>query len=245
MSNFTNHLGQPVGFPLPDWRPCRPPPRTPMRGRYCIVEPLDPEHHAADLHEANLLDREGRNWTYLGAGPFTELADYRAWMEGYCRDEDPLFHAVLDDVTGRAIGVAAFMRLQPEVGVIEVGNINFSPRLQRTRAATEAMYLMMCRAFDELGYRRYEWKCDSFNEPSERAARRFGFTREGVFRQAVVYKGRNRDTTWLAMIDREWLHLKRAYERWLDPANFNADGNQRERLGDLTSAALAEAARAG
>jgi RimJ/RimL family protein N-acetyltransferase len=227
----------PVGQPLPNWTPRKAPPRTPMEGRFCRLEPLDPGRHARELFEANSLDKEGRNWTYLFVGPFADFESYRAWLEQVAKSEDPLFHTVIDKETGKAVGVATFMRIDRANGVIEVGNINYSPLLQRKPAATEAMFLMMRRAFDELGYRRYEWKCDSLNTPSRAAALRLGFQYEGLFRQAVVYKGRNRDTTWFSMIDREWPALRSAYEAWLAPENFDADGRQKRKLSDLIATA--------
>ncbi len=233
MTQHLNELGQPIGFPLPGWQPRSLPPRTAMEGRFCRVEPLDPARHAADLHAANRQDKEGRNWTYLPYGPFESLHDYRRWAESACLKDDPLFHAIVERDSGRAVGVASYMRIEPAVGVIEVGGINYSPPLQRKPAATEAMYLMMRRAFDELGYRRYEWKCDSLNAASRAAAQRLGFTYEGLFRQATVYKGRNRDTAWFSIIDSEWPALKRAFERWLDPANFDGAGRQRQSLASL------------
>jgi len=226
----TNHLGQPIGFPLPNWTPRPRPPRTPLEGRYCRVEPLDPARHAAELFRANATDREGRNWTYLAYGPFADLAGYSAWMRKTCLGEDPFFHAIIDGKSGEAVGVASYLRIDPPAGVIEVGHINYSPLLQRKPAATEAMFLMMRRVFDELGYRRYEWKCDALNAPSRRAAERYGFRFEGIFRQATVYKGRNRDTAWYAIIDQDWPALKAAYERWLAPENFDTEGRQRARL---------------
>lgn len=201
-----------------------------MHGRYCRVEPVDLDRHAADLHAANLEAGDHSRWTYLSAPGFDDLDAYRDWLRGMTAADDPLLHAIVDLPTGRAVGVAAYLRIDPANGVIEVGHINYSPRLQRTRAATEAMYLMMRRAFDELGYRRCEWKCDSLNAPSRAAARRLGFTFEGIFRQAVVYKGRNRDTAWFSIIDAEWPVLRGGFERWLDPANFGADGRQIRRL---------------
>ena len=150
-------------------------------------------------------------WTYMAYGPFASFAEYRAWMEQACRGEDPLFHAIRDKRTGRAGGVASYLRIDPPFGVIEIGHIALSPALQDNAASTEAMYLMMARVFDELGYRRYEWKCDALNEPSRSAAERLGFTFEGIFRQATMYKGRNRDTAWYAVIDEEWPALKAAY----------------------------------
>jgi RimJ/RimL family protein N-acetyltransferase len=233
----TNALGQPVGAPLPDWKPPPPPPRTAMEGRFCRVEPLDPERHGAGLYAANSLDASARNFTYLSGGPFATRAAYLEWLNGFCRGDDPLFHAIVDAATGKPVGVASFMRIDPRNGVIEVGHINYSPLLQRKPAATEAMYLMMRRAF-ELGYRRYEWKCDSLNAGSRAAAQRLGFSFEGIFRQAVVYKGRSRDTAWYSIIDSEWPRLRAAFERWLEPANFDPDGRQRVALSSLTGPLL-------
>lgn len=232
-----NDLGQPIGPPLPGWKGVERPPRAPMTGRSCRVEPVDPARHADDLYRANAADPTNRNFTYLTVGPFDSPAAYREWMTGAAAAEDPLWHAIVDAATGKAVGVATYMRIDPKNGVIEVGNINYSPLLQRKPAATEAMYLMMKRIF-EMGYRRYEWKCDSLNAASRAAAQRLGFSYEGVFRQHTVYKGRSRDTAWYAMVDSEWPALDAAYRRWLDPANFDAQGRQRERLSDLTAPVL-------
>lgn len=228
-----NHLGQPIGFPLPGWQKRPPPPRARIEGRHCRIEPLDPKRHAQDLFNCNSTDRDGRMWTYLAYGPFALLDAYRAWAEGVAAGDDPLFHTVIAKGSGQAVGVASYLRIEPAVGVIEVGHIAYSPVLQKTVAATEAMYLMMRRVFDELGYRRYEWKCDAANAPSRAAALRLGFTYEGLFRQATIYKNRNRDTAWFSIIDSEWPALKRAYLAWLDPENFAVDGKQIERLADL------------
>jgi len=231
-----NSIGQPVGQPVPDWRPARFPARGPMEGKRCRLEPLDPRAHAVELFWANAVDAEGRNWTYLPYGPFATLESYCDWMQEACSKPDPLFFAVMSG-NGRAVGVASFMRIDPGNGCIEVGGINFSPALQRTVAATEAMYLMMRHVF-ELGYRRYEWKCDALNGPSRNAARRLGFRLEGIFRQAAVVKGRNRDTAWHSILDSEWPALRAAFEQWLDSSNFDKDGRQRARLSDLTRAAI-------
>ena len=236
MTNFANHLGQPIGFPLDSWTPRQRPPRTAMEGRFCRVEPIDLERHAADLYAANRLDAAGANWTYLAYGPFERLGDYREWMTKTCLGDDPRFHAVVDRATGRAVGVASLMRIDERAGVIEVGHINYAPPLQRTPGATEAMYLMMRRVFDELGYRRYEWKCDAMNGASRAAAARLGFRFEGIFRQATVYKDRNRDTAWFSILDSEWPALKAAFEGWLRPENFDEGGRQRERLARVTAA---------
>jgi len=232
----TNSLGQPIGFPVPGWTARPRPPLTPMTGRSCRSEPLDPARHGADLWQAVSLDPDGRNWTYLPYGPFAAERDYRAWLESVAGKEDPQFHTVIEQATGRAVGVASYLRIDPPVGVIEVGHIHYSPALQRTPLATEVMYLMMARVFDELGYRRYEWKCDALNAPSRRAAERFGFRYEGLFRQATLYKGRNRDTAWYGMTDKDWPAVKAGYLAWLDPANFDAEGRQKSGLAELRGA---------
>jgi RimJ/RimL family protein N-acetyltransferase len=201
-----------------------------MEGRLCRLEPIDPARHAAALYEAFAADREGRLWTYLTAGPFETPEGYRAWLESNFTGDDPLCFAILDPGTGRPVGTASYLRIDPKSGSIEVGAIAYAPCLQRTAAATEAMYLMMRRAFDELGYRRYEWKCDSLNAGSRAAAERLGFRYEGLFRQATVYKSRNRDTAWFSIIDREWPTLRAAFEAWLAPANFDEAGHQRRAL---------------
>lgn len=229
MPQSTNNLGQPVGFPLPDWQAPPWPEHTPIAGRFCRLEPLDPARHAADLQAANALDREDRMWTYLPYGPFETLDRYRAWMEGMCGKRDPLFYAIVPHASGKPVGIASHMRIDPANGVIEVGGLAYSPLLQRTPAATEAMYLMMERAFS-VGYRRYEWKCDALNHPSRAAALRLGFTFEGLFRQAVVVKARNRDTAWYSITDREWPAIRAAFQQWLAPANFDDEGKQRGRL---------------
>ena len=227
----TNHLGQTIGDPVPEWRTVPRPATDPMVGRLCRLERLDPGGHGDQLFEANSRDADHRNWTYLPYGPFESRAAYREWLDAECRGEDPLFYAVIDSTGGRAVGVASYLRINPTHGVIEVGHINYSPLLQNTAAATEAMYLMMRHVFD-LGYRRYEWKCDALNERSCAAARRLGFSYEGTFRQAMVNKGRNRDTAWFSILDGEWPARRTALERWLDPSNFDAGGRQKTRLAD-------------
>jgi len=235
MATRVNENGQPIGPEVPGWTPRPHPPRAVMHGRYCRVEPLDPARHAADLHEANSLDREQRMWTYLFSGPFASFDDYRAWLEAKQGSEDPLFFAFVDTASGRAVGLGSYLRIDPANGTVEVGHLQFSPLMQRTAVATEAMYLMMKTAF-ELGYRRYEWKCDSLNAGSRRAAERLGFRYEGVFRQAIVYKGRSRDTAWYSVIDKEWPALEAAFRAWLDPANFDPAGRQRRSLAALRTA---------
>lgn len=228
-----NDFGQPIGPDLPGWTPRPLPPRTPMAGRLVRLEPLEAARHARDLHEADRAAEDDADWTYLSAEPLRELADYEAWCASAAATSDPLFFAIVDKATGRAIGRAAFMRIDAANGVMEVGHIKFSPLLQRSALATEAMFLMMRRAFDELGYRRYEWKCDDLNEPSKRAARRLGFIFEGLFRNAVVVKGRSRNTAWFSIIDSEWPKLRAAFEHWLAPENFSSDGAQKESLSKM------------
>jgi RimJ/RimL family protein N-acetyltransferase len=232
-----NDLGQLIGFPLENWQAPPWPARKTLAGRFFRLEPLDPQRHAADLFAANSLDTAGKNWTYLAYGPFHSLDDYLTWLNGTCLSDDPLFFAIVDHGTGKATGVASYLRINPPSGSIEVGHINYSPLLQRTPAATEAMFLLMRYAF-ELGYRRYEWKCDALNARSRAAAQRLGLSFEGVFRQATVYKDRNRDTAWYAAIDSEWPLLEKAFLRWLDPSNFDECGRQHLRLSDLTGPLL-------
>jgi RimJ/RimL family protein N-acetyltransferase len=232
-----NDLGQPIGFPLPGWTPPPAPPRDPMDGRYCRLEPLNPARHAEALFAANAADTDGRGWTYLAYGPFPTLASYRAWMDKTCLGDDPQFFAIVDAATGRPAGVASYLRINPAAGSIEVGHLRYSPGLMRSPASTEAMYLMMERAFG-LGYRRYEWKCDALNAASRAAAQRLGLSFEGVFRQAAVTKGRNRDTAWYAAVDHEWPALREAFLAWLAPENLDAAGRQRARLSDLTGPIL-------
>jgi len=229
-SDTLNTLGQPIGSPLPDWRPAELPPRHPMEGRFCRLEPIDPARHAAALFAEYTKDGEGRLWTYLSAGPFPDADEYGRWLTQNFTADDPLCHVIKERTTGDPIGTASFMRIDRKAGSIEVGSITYSPRLQKTAAATEAMYLMMRRVFDELGYRRYEWKCDALNAASRGAALRLGFTYEGLFRQATVYKQRNRDTAWFSVLDSEWPNLKRAFEGWLDPSNIGNDGHQKRSL---------------
>lgn len=231
-----NHLGQPIGPPLPGWTPRPRPPRTPLQGRLCRLEPLDVDRHAQALHQAYAEDAEGRNWTYLPYGPFPSAQAWASMMGTVQKLSDALFYAIVAVDSARPVGVASYLRIEPAMGSIEVGHLCYAPALQRHAAATEAMYLMMRHAFDELGYRRYEWKCDSLNEPSRRAAVRLGFRFEGSFRQHMVIKGRSRDSAWFSILDSEWPALRAAFERWLDPANFDADGRQRARLEDLRGA---------
>lgn len=227
----SSDTSQPVGFPVPDWTPRPRPEGATLSGRFCRVEALDATRHGDELFEAFSAD-DGRMWTYMPYGPFPDRAAYQAWLAQHAPSRDPLFHAIVDATSGEALGVASYLRIDPANGCIEVGHIALSPRLQRSAAATEAMYLMMRQAF-ELGYRRYEWKCDALNAPSRAAAARLGFSFEGIFRQAVVVKGRNRDTAWFSVIDKEWPALAAAFEAWLAPGNFDDQGRQRQSLASL------------
>ncbi|GLQ34930.1 acetyltransferase [Amylibacter marinus] len=216
--------------PLANWTPPPAPDAQTLTGQYVQLERLCADQHGADLHSANSSDPQ--HWFYLPYGPFPSLAGYHRWIKETAA-EDPYFYAIRDLSTQLPAGVAAFMRIKLSAGSIQVGHVNFTPALQRKVGATEAIYLMMKWAF-ESGYRRFEWKCDAANIPSRRAAQRLGFSYEGLFRQASVVKGRNRDTAWFACIDAEWPALQSAYQTWLSPRNFDAHGQQIERLGDLT-----------
>lgn len=229
----TNATGQPIGPDVPGWTPRPLPPRTPMVGRTCSIVPFDPAAHGDDLTRAYLADADGGRWTYLFYDRPADAKAMRAYFDMLAPSEDPLFHTIIDASSGKAVGMASLMRIDPKMGVIEVGNINYASAMAGTTIATECMFLFMRRVFDELGYRRYEWKCDSYNAPSRAAALRYGFRYEGLFRQAVIYKGRSRDTTWYAMVDKDWPALKAAYEAWLSPANFDAAGRQNVRLSEL------------
>ncbi len=237
MSEYRDAYGQPVGFPLQDWTPPPLPPRKILTGRYCRVEPLDAERHAADFHAGNQLEADLRGWAYLTYGPFARSEDCMRWAAEYAQRSDYLYHALIDLGSGKAAGMAAYMRIDAANGCIEIGGIKYTPLIARQPAATEAMHLLMKNAF-ALGYRRYEWKCDALNAPSRAAAQRLGFSFEGIFRQAVVYKNRNRDTAWYSITDREWPALQAAHEQWLAAENFDAEGRQITSLSGLTAPLL-------
>ena len=204
-----------------------------MPGIRCDLEPLNAARHADDLWAAWNVDSEGSMWTYLPYGPFADAPSHAAWIDVQSRSVDPLFFAVIDRATGRAVGWVSWLRITPEHGTIEMGHLVFSSALRRRATATEALILMMREAF-RLGYRRLEWKCDALNLPSRAAAERLGFRFEGIFRQAIVTRGRNRDTAWYSVLDREWPDLERVFDRWLAPGNFDTEGRQKLRLSELT-----------
>jgi len=201
-----------------------------LMGRAVSIVPLDPAAHADALFAGACGKENDALWRYLFEGPFTSRADFDAHLRHKAGSEDYVFCAILDKLSGDAVGYTAYMRIEPAHRVIEVGSILFTPRLQRTIGATEAMYLMARHAFEDLGYRRYEWKCNALNAPSRSAALRLGFTFEGIFRQHMIIKGRNRDTAWFSMLDSEWPKRKAAFERWLDPSNFDTGGRQKTSL---------------
>ena len=233
MTQRINDHGQPIGEDVPGWTGAPPIPHSPIHGTRCDIVPLSMDH-ASDLFTSYAADQTGALWTYMPVGPFDDAASFANWMNGACNSRDPLFFAIIDKASGQPRGIASYLRIDPANGVAEVGFIAFAPALQRTVIATEAMFLMMRRIFDELGYRRYEWKCDALNGPSQTAARRLGFSYDGLFRQAVVYKGRNRDTAWFSILDRDWPRIRHAFESWLAPENFDTEGQQRASLRSFT-----------
>lgn len=223
---------------LSAWTPRPRPARAPLEGRFVRLEPLDPAIHGDDLFAASTVADAGERFRYLFEAPPATRAEFGAWLDRAAASEDPLHFAVIDRATGRAAGRQTLMRIEPAHGVIEIGNIYWGPAIARRPAATEALYLFARHVFDDLGYRRFEWKCNALNAPSRSAALRFGFAFEGIFRQHMVVKGQNRDTAWYAMIDAEWPMLRRAYEAWLEASNFDAEGMQRLRLSALTARAI-------
>ncbi|MCK6441661.1 GNAT family N-acetyltransferase [Elstera cyanobacteriorum] len=215
---------------LSQWQGVPRPQRVPLDGLYARLEPLDPARHGDDLYAAAIAPGAADRFRYLFETVPSSRADFDAWLVKVATSDDPLFFAVIDKATGKAEGRQALMRIDPTHGVIEIGSIHWGPAIARSRVATEALFLFARYAFETLGYRRFEWKCHNGNEPSKRAAERFGFTFEGIFRQHMVAKGANRDTAWFSIIDSEWPRLAAAYGRWLDPANFDGTGQQRQRL---------------
>lgn len=236
MTERINEHGQPVGAPLDSWGGAARPGHKAMQGAYAKLVSLDPLTHTQDLFKAFREDRDGAIWTYNVNGPYNTAGGLQDWISRVSGSDDQPFFAVVDQKDNKAKGVASFLRIQPQHGVIEIGSITFAPGLQRTRVATEAIFLMMQRALGELGYRRLEWKCDALNAPSRRAAERFGFTYDGLFEQAVIYKGRNRDTAWYSLLDKDWAPVERGFQAWLAKENFDGAGQQCQRLADLIKA---------
>jgi len=228
-----NIHSQLIGPVVENWTARSLPPRTPLIGRTCRVEPVDVGRHSEDLFAAYSAAPDDRDWTYLPSERPTSKAAFATYLAGMAASPDPLHYAVIESGSGKAVGTAAHMRIDPGNDAIEVGFIRWSPLMQRHVSGTEAIYLLMKRAFDELGYRRYEWKCDNLNERSRAAALRYGFRFEGVFRNAAVVKGRSRNTAWFSITDDEWPAVKTAFEEWLSPSNFDGEGRQRRTLADL------------
>jgi RimJ/RimL family protein N-acetyltransferase len=212
------------------WTTRQRPASAVLEGRYVRIEPLSVERHARELFEASAVPDADAKFTWLAEAHPTEFVPFRAWVEKVAASEDPIYYAVIDKQSGRVAGRQTLMRIDTANGVVEIGNIYWGPLISRKRAATEALFLFARYVFDDLGYRRFEWKCNNDNAPSKKAARRFGFQYEGVFRQHMVVKGLNRDTAWFAMIDKDWTALRAAYEAWLEPSNFDGNGNQKRRL---------------
>jgi RimJ/RimL family protein N-acetyltransferase len=217
---------------LINWLARPRPGRISLEGRFCRVEPLDTLRHSDQLFSASMAPGAKERFRYLSDSP-QDLPAFDDWLARSAVSEDPMFYAVIDISTQRCEGRQSLMRITPEHGVIEVGHILWGPAIARTRVATEALFLFAQYVFEKLGYRRFEWKCDARNEPSMRAARRFRFTYEGTFRQHMVVKGQNRDTAWFAILDVEWPSVRKAFEQWLEPANFDHEGKQKIRLEDL------------
>ncbi|CAI1561503.1 GNAT family N-acetyltransferase [Serratia entomophila] len=225
-----NQFGQPVGEPLPDWQPARRPGSVTLNGRFCRLEPLDPQRHHAALFAAFRQAPDGRDWTYLSIERPDNPAQMLQHLNNLQANGALVNLTVFDGASGEPVGTVAFMRIDEANGVLEIGHVSWSPAMKRRSSATEAIALMLRHAFDELGYRRCEWKCDSHNAPSRQAALRFGFNYEGCFRYAAIAKGRSRDTDWFAITQDRWPAIGAAFERWLRADNFDAQGRQKRRL---------------
>ncbi|AYH04559.1 GNAT family N-acetyltransferase [Pectobacterium parmentieri] len=233
MSTRINEYEQPIGEPLPHWSERPLPGDVILQGAFCRLEPFSAAQHAHELYMAYSKAPDGRDWTYLPVGPFDDARAYLCYAESVERTTDPKHYAVIDMALGHAVGTLALMRTDARHGAIEVGWVMFSPLLKQKPASTEAQFLLMQYVFDNLQYRRYEWKCDSLNEPSRKTALRLGFTFEGLFRQSIIYKQRSRDTAWFSIIDKEWPHLKQAFLAWLAPENFDSEGSQLKSLAEI------------
>lgn len=228
-----NEFGQLVGELIENWVSLQKPDKICLQGRYCSLAPIKIEQHALELFDVLAIDNQGESWTYLPYGPFDSFAAFQDWLTKTLLDKDTLLYAILDAKTQQPIGISGYLRINPEHGVIEIGHLHFSKLLKQTPLATEAIYLMLKNAFEQYGYRRCEWKCHDLNTPSKKAAERFGFKFEGVFRQNFVFKNRNRDTAWFSIINSEWPALREKFEKWLRPENFDATGRQILKLTDF------------
>ena len=231
--NSTKDHSIPIGKSVENWKICEAPTKTKIEGKFCILEILNIEKHSEDLFNSFAKDIKDYDWTYLHYGGFKSLIEFEKWINKFCSQNDPLFYTVIDKNQYIAVGMASYLNIKQNIGNIEVGHIHYSPLMQKKTIGTEVMYLMMKHVFDELGYRRYEWKCDSLNKRSCKAAKRFGFTFEGIFRQHNIVKGHNRDTAYFSIIDIEWNRIKNNYETWLNSSNFNEDGKQKKSLTSL------------
>jgi RimJ/RimL family protein N-acetyltransferase len=244
IEHFTNEWGQTIGPAVEGWTERPVPEGRPLIGLSCRLERLNASLHGEDLAHAFKIGTPSPAWTYLPYGPFPTNQSFLDWLEGIGNKQDPLFYVLVSTSSNVALGVASYLRIDRLNGVIEVGHIHFSDLLKRTTMASEAMFLMMRHIFEDLGYRRYEWKCDALNQPSRRAAERLGFRFEGIFRQAIVYKSRNRDTAWYSIVDKQWPKIKEAYLRWLAPENFDPNGTNRISLASLVSTVRADLEKA-
>lgn len=233
MSGIFNQFHQPVGMTLSDWKGAPFPQAQQITGRYCKLERINAERHAKELYEAYSEASDCRDWTYLAVGPFETFDTFLDYVKKMEEQTDPMHFAVIDLTSMKPVGTFALMRIDTSNGVIEVGHVSYSVRMKRSRISTEVISLLLKYVFEDLGYRRFEWKCDALNAPSRGAAERFGFSFEGIFRQAVVTRGRNRDTAWYSIIDGEYPSLRPAYDMWLDERNFDNQGQQIRRLGEL------------
>lgn len=229
-----NQLGQALGNPVKNWTPRKKIEKILIQGEWCILEPMEIDKHSNKLFEALAVDNHlGESWTYLPYGPFDSCNEFKAWLKETLSDPDTLLYAILDSKTNEPIGVSGYLRMNPEHGVIEIGHLHFSKQLKQTALATDAIYLMLKQVFEQYGYRRCEWKCNDLNEPSRKAALRFGFKFEGIFRQNYVFKNHNRDTAWFSIIDSEWPALEEKFMRWLHPNNFDVTGKQILKLSEM------------
>ena len=234
IESISDSNGHPVGIPVSSLEPAERPSGATLTGSRVRLERLSAEQHASDLFHALQSNPAGTMWTYMPHGPFETESDFIKWVSSIDNATDPLFYAIIDLATNKSVGIASYLRIDTHNRTVEVGWLTFSEQLRRSAAATEAMYLMATHAF-ELGYRRYEWKCNALNAPSIAAAERLGFSFEGVFRNAVIVKGHNRDTAWFGFTDGDWPAIKQAHETWLDASNFDEAGNQKSSLRDLTA----------